>query len=460
MTVRNYVVRESTRIKRRATVGLIGFGITNRAVYGKISELCNITVRCEGELQIPNGARGIFGDGYLDGIFEDILFLSPSVRRDTPELLLADSRGVKITAECDVFFECDENGGRKAFPLTGSDTNGGSKIFAVTGSDGKTTVTAMLSQMLSARAVGNIGVPYSEAEGEDRYVAELSSFNLNSFTPHSTAAVITSLSPNHLNWHSSLDEYYAAKLRIFENTGRAVMYAGGDCMQFTDRADTLFSDALTREELLALGARHTVSLSCGVILYDGTPLMRESELSLRERHNLLNFMAAAGVAFGYAPIESIREVGTGFRAPRHRCERVHTSSRGTVFINSSIDTTPTRTATTLSGINKRVLLILGGRGKGLSPLPLKEPILKYADGIIAYGEFGAELCELFLRDAELSRVPVIYKDRLSDGLYELKHILRGGETVVLSPAATAYGEFENFERRGELFGDFVKKQFP
>ncbi len=445
MTVGSYIERETVRRKRRIRVGLVGFGITSRAVLCKIQGICDVSVRSHTAVTLPTGCVGIFGEGYLDDIFEDVLLLSPSVRRDSPWLSEARARGTVISSECEVFF---------------SDMPDGRKIFAVTGSDGKTTVTNMASEMLSCAAVGNIGIPYSACEGERLYACELSSFNLYGFKPRSTAAVITSLSPNHLNWHTDLSEYYTAKLGIFEHTERRVMYAGGDCLPFADRADTLFSSEMSRNELLALGAKNTVYIDRGTVFYNSEPIICVRELSLTERHNILNFMAAVGLCHGYAGLEKIREVGKGFRAPRHRCERVHTSKNGTVFINSSIDTTPARTATTLLGLNQSVCLILGGRGKGLSPMPLKEPILKYARAIIAYGDFGLELCDFLKNDSDTATIPVIFSERLSDGLENLKSVISEGATVVLSPAATSYGEFESYEKRGDFFTEEVKRLFP
>lgn len=446
MTVREFVIKESLRRGRRIKVGLIGLGKTNRAVYERIFDICEITVRSDRQERLPYPATKKFGDGYLDGIYEDVLFLSPSVRRDLPQLRAASANGTLITSECEVFFRSSGTDGRK--------------IFGVTGSDGKTTVTAMASEMLSAAAVGNIGIPFSEREGEDAYVCELSSFNLYGFKPHTVASVITSLSPNHLNWHTDLSEYYSAKLGLLEGAGRAVMHAGGDCLPFLGKADTLFSCEMTGNELFALGARHAVHIDGGFICYDGAPIIAVSELMLKERHNILNFMAALGLCHGFATAERIREVGMGFCPPHHRCERVHVSKSGTVFINSSIDTTPTRTATTLSGLDRSVFLILGGRGKGLSPLPILLPVARYATAVLAYGEFGREICEFLKGDGRTSTIPVIFRERLSDGLYELKSAVADGDTVLLSPAATAYGEFENFEKRGAFFTEFVKKHFP
>lgn len=446
MTVRDFINKRMQALGRGITVSLVGLGTTNRAVFDRISDVCTITVRSRECIPLPDGCVGYFGDGYLDGIYEDVLFLSPSVRRDIPKIQDAKRRGITVTSECEVFFKGAENDERR--------------IFAVTGSDGKTTVTSMASAMLSTVAVGNIGVPFSNHEGERDYVCELSSFNLFGLEPHSTAAVITSLSPNHLNWHTDLSEYYSAKLGIFKNARRRVIFAGGDCLSFIREGDTLFSRKASRNELLRLGAGHTVCLDNGFVCYDGEPIVHTSELSLSEGHNVLNLLAAIGLVYGYADTDRIVEVAKGFRPPRHRCERVHKSADGTTFIDSSIDTTPTRTATTLSGLDRSVFLILGGRGKGLSPLPLCEPIRRYVTRILAYGDFGREIARLLENEEQLSSIPVIFRERLSDGLNELKNVIRVGQTVILSPSATAYGEFENYEKRGDFFTEFVKKHFP
>ncbi len=446
MNVRDFIYQKTQACGRRLSVSLVGFGITNQAVFDSIRDLCHITVRCKDKIRTPEGCIGYFGSKYLEKIDEDVLFLSPSVRRDTPEIQNARNRGISVTSECEVFFIGSPNDGRR--------------VFSVTGSDGKTTVTSMATAMLSARAVGNIGVPFSLCEGDQDYVCELSSFNLFGFKPHSTSAVITSLSPNHLNWHTDISEYYSAKIGLLENAGRRVVFAGGDCVPFIRGGETLFSRELSRGDLLRLGAGHTIYIDRGIIYHDDEPIIRLSELSLCEEHNVLNFMAAIGLVYGYTDVEEIKKVATSFRAPRHRCEHVHTSNNGLIFIDSSIDTTPTRTATTLCGINAPVFLILGGRGKGLSPMPLYNPVSKYATGILAYGDFGEQILDFFRVNPTLSTIPVIFRKRLSDGLNELKNMIRVGQKVILSPAATAYGEFENYEKRGDFFTEYVKRNFP
>ncbi len=446
MTFVEYLRREKKRLGREPKVGFVGLGVSNRALLDRALGLVSpLTVRCDRHpTDCPTGIRTICGEGYLDGIDEDILFLSPSVRRDIPELSLAVARGTVLTSDCELFF--DDAGDRL--------------IFGVTGSDGKSTVTAMASEMLLGIAVGNIGLPYADIENyTGPAVAELSSFNLSYLKPKTARSVITNITPNHLNWHKSMAEYVAAKANILGS--ESVLSA--DCEIYRTLIGggphTLFSSELSPRELLGLKAEHLVYLNKGIIYYDGEQILPVSALANQTKHGVLNFMAATALTWGYADIEKIREVGAGFEGLSHRCRLVHESG-GVRFFDSSIDTTPIRTATTLSGLGKRVRIILGGRGKHLSLEPLRKPLSEYASYIGVYGEMGEEICAFLDTDTTLSRIPRCCHYRFSDTLCELCRGLREGDTVLLSPACTAYGEFQSFNERGDYFISTVRAMFP
>ena len=446
MTVMQYVNMLCRSLSRRVSVGLIGFGVTNRAVYSRLRHCdCELTVRQREHTAIQHGCRGIFGEHYLDGIDEDVLFLSPTVRRDAPELIGAHARGVILTSECEVFFAGEDR------PLT----------LVVTGSDGKSTVTKMASEMLGAAAVGNIGVPYSLLEGEDRYVCELSSFNLNCFSPRSDGCVITNVTPNHLNWHSSLSEYISSKANALKNSQRAVLCADDEISRgFIRGGETLFSLKKERRELCDLGAAFTVYLSDGTVYIDDEPIINARELSQGQSYNILNFMAAIGLVHRLVDPQKMREVGRNFSPLAHRCEVVHSSCDGVTFIDSSIDTTPQRTKNTLEGLGRRVLLLLGGRGKGLSYEPMLDAIGKYALAVAAYGDAAEDIAELFQLKACLRHIPFSSHLGFDDALTSLVNRARNGQTVLLSPSATGYGEFLNFEKRGERFATLAKLLRP
>ena len=137
-----------------------------------------------------------------------------------------------------------------------------------------------------------------------------------------------------------------------------------------------------------------------------------------------------------------------------RCEVVGIVD-GVKYINSSIDTSPARMAATLTALGTEVAIIIGGRGKGLSILPYLDVIRKYARKIAFYGEAGREFKE------ELSSVGVTIPSRWSDGFDDAFHYARRGlglgETILLSPAATSYGEFQNYKERGERFRLLVRE---
>ena len=192
----------------------------------------------------------------------------------------------------------------------------------------------------------------------------------------------------------------------------------------------------------------------GYIRQNGENFIEAKKLGRQEQHNLLNFMSAAALAHRYASPEAIQRAGREFRGLPHRCETV-LKENGVEYINSSIDTTPERTVKTLSALDRRVIIILGGRGKGLPLDPLFEPLKKYAKLALLYGEAGEEI----KRQLEVQEVcPFAYFPLFSDAVEYAKSKARASDTVLLSPAATAYGQFKNFEHRAEAFKSAIKQK--
>ena len=201
-------------------VALVGMGISNRAAVDFLLG-CGATVTARDKNGAPDeeitsfltsrGVKMLYGDAYLSDIDEDVVFKSPGIRVDVPELREAASRGTVVTSEMEVFCAL--------CPC---------KIFAVTGSDGKTTTTTVISKMLEKAAEkagchvflgGNIGTPLlsriAEIKPDDFVVLELSSFQLHTMQFAPTAAVVTNVTPNHLNWHLSMEEYIESKKNIW-----------------------------------------------------------------------------------------------------------------------------------------------------------------------------------------------------------------------------------------------------
>ena len=434
------------------SVGFLGFGKSNSHLLNYLSSKdpdLKFTLRqnTQKEKDAFGFERVFSGDGWLDNIDEDVLFLSPSVRRDDPKLIAAMNRGVIISSDTELFLSLNRG-----------------DVFAVTGSDGKSTTTYLTSLLLSeaytsSMPVGNFGEPLaSHIEDGDgcAYALELSSFTLNYLAPKSKRAVITNISENHLNWHSSFEEYIAAKRNVLFNTEKRVY--SYDC-EITRKvmkdfpAYAVFSTELSEAELRkSVEAEVYITLCGGNILINGVAALSIEKMLVKGRHNVLNSMAAIAMTEGIVSDRFRRRTLEGFRGLKHRCERIG-KFRGVQYYDSSIDTSPKRCISTLSSFNERVILILGGRTKGQDYKELLPAIKKHVKHAVLTGECSEELYELFLCDAEIKDMKIKYtviKDFFEAVVYAAA-VAREGDSVLLSPAATSYDRFKDFEERGEYF---------
>lgn len=434
----------------KPVIGFIGLGVSNRCILRRISDCQTVIRSLTAPDGVPDGARLISGDGYLDSIYEDILILSPSVRRDSPEIVAAAERGTVITSDAELFFEgCDR------------------PVYAITGSDGKSTTATLTRLLLSEKhpdteLLGNIGVPFADSRSLDAAVAELSSFQLSYLTPLCRSAVITTLTPNHLNWHSSLEEYVSAKLNVLKNAERTVLSPDTALEAELMRSVTpnvIYSARYTKDELQRqYSAEHFITREDGYILIDGERWLDISLIKRREAHNVHNLMGAMGAALGEYTREHLEGVARGFGGLAHRIE-ILPSFQGVNFINSSIDTTPARVRATLESLDRPVRLIMGGRGKGLSYEPLIPVLRKYALSVSVYGEVRSEMLAEFegcglCRDIECTGF-----EHLREAIDHATNAAQIGDTVILSPAATGYGEFRDYRERGEYFKEYIKNKY-
>lgn len=454
MRISDYVNDFRKRRGREPRIGFIGIGISNlyllSCLPGVPAVLRNATYI--DRAMLPWNALNCEmreGSGYLDGLDEDVLILSPSVRRDAPQLRQAAWRGAELISDAELFFLDNK-----------------ATVYAVTGSDGKSTTATLLSMLLSERhpkisLIGNIGAPLSKADS-DVCVAELSSFQLNYMRPRSCAAILTPVTPNHLDWHGCLEEYLEAKLNVFANAKKRIATPDTPLSEELIRrsgCDVLYSLKFTARQLCeSFGASHTITLEGGSICTDGEPLLPAAKCKRQERHNLHNFMGALAAACGECSSEHIVSVAERFSGLEHRIEHLP-SPRGCDIINSSIDTSPARTACTLSSLARPVRLILGGRGKGLPLLPTIPLIAKYAKRISLYGE----VAEQYLGELQASGIDkMIECERFAlfaDAIEHASRALCAGDTILLSPAATGYGEFRDYAERGRYFKKYIHDKF-
>ena len=409
------------------------------------------------------GVRLFLGESYLDALEEDVIFRSPGVHPHTKEILQAVARGAILTSEMELFLD-----------LTPT------RVYAVTGSDGKTTTTTLTYRMLEEEVRrsgggrvyvgGNIGEPLlphvDQMTDADVSVVELSSFQLYTMqrSPHISA--VTNLSPNHLNWHSDMDDYVEAKTNIYkhETNQRAVFNAengitltlakeyAGNVTLFSSVKHTLSAF----EGLLKVGDRAVFVREDGmIVLWDGEreiPYFSADEIFLPGKHNLENYLTAIALTADAVSIAAAYEVATHFRGVAHRLEFVREAD-GVAYYNSSIDTSPTRTAAALSALKKKPIVICGGYDKHIPFAPLAAALEQYAKAVVLTGATANAIQEAL--EAANCSLCVYRADDFTEAVLLARQIAHVGDIVLLSPACASFDAFRNFAERGDRFREIV-----
>ena len=437
---------------RAEGVEILGLGRANLPLLTLLPSL-GIPIRTVRDRHPPQGdvaamlaGRDIacrFGEGYLHGLSARVLIRTPSLRPDLPAIRTAVARGATVITEAAL-----------SLSLCPAD------LFAVTGSDGKTT-TAMMTAALLRRAgrrvhlAGNIGTPLAALldgiRPGDAAVLELSSFQLFDIDPPFGRTAITNLTENHLDWHRDMEEYRAAKARILGD-GVAVLPAGGLglCAPSGAQGTLLFTKDAPPPALYPL-------LYCrgDTVVLRGeqgeTPLFPCAAVTLPGRHHLANAMTAAALTLGELSPDGIAAALSAFRGAPHRAECLG-RVRGVLCYDSSIDTTPARTATTLLGMKERPVVILGGRGKGVSFRPLAGALAASARAAVITGECAGEI-----EEAIRGSVPYVMVADFEEAVIRGLHLAEGG-VLLLSPAATAYDRFTDYRERGRTFAAILEAQ--
>lgn len=434
-------------------VGFLGLGKSNLGILSYLSLHYDFEATVRSSLNVDVSSMSpkycYFGKDALSNIDEDILFLSPSARRDAFEIENAKARGVILSSDAEFFFE-----------------NSSADIYAVTGSDGKSTTAYLTSCLLKSHYInsvccGNIGesmTPHLDDPKNTAYTAELSSFQLMYQKPKSQRCVITNITPNHLNWHKSFEEYIDAKSHILENSRERII--NFDCEISRNLAKDynlfgVFSKNYTEEHLRKhIKADLYITLNDSRITVSGEEFLKTDRIRVIGEHNLLNFMAAIAMTYGKSDKREIASLAENFGGLPHRCELIGDYD-GVKYYDSSIDSSPKRCAATLKSMPNNVIIILGGRSKGLDLkelLPILEKKTKLA---VLTGEVGAELKELL---SSKSRFNI--KFEYINGFYEAVEYAvsqaQSGDVILLSPAATSFDRFANFEERGNAFKEHIR----
>ena len=444
----------------RKKLAVVGIGVSNTPLIERLlQDGCDVTACDKSERAAlgtvadgleRRGARLRLGPDYLKNLDADVIFRTPGMHPDLPELRDAVARGAVLTSEMEAFFD--------VCPCP---------IVGVTGSDGKTTTTTIIARLLEAegrtvRLGGNIGTPLltaADAMAEtDVAVLELSSFQLMTMTKSPAVAVVTNLTPNHLDMHRDLAEYVEAKRNILRYQGPADVAV----LNFDYETTREFAASAPGEVRLFSRRRRVdngVYLEDGMILeaVDGapTPVMEASGIRLRGVHNIENFMAAFAAVRGLVRRETFRRVAGDFGGVAHRCELVRTL-RGVDYYNDSIASSPTRTTAGLRAFDQKVILIAGGKDKGIEFDALGPEILDRVKTLVLTGMTGEKIKAAVLNaPGYRGRPDIIEKPDFKDAVLAAHAAASAGDIVVLSPASTSFDRFKNFEERGNTFKELV-----
>lgn len=399
------------------------------------------------------GANVCLGEDYLEHLEgQDIIFRTPGMRPDLPQLTAAVRRGSVLTSEMEVFFQ--------VCPCP---------IIGVTGSDGKTTTTTIIAELLKAAGEtvylgGNIGKPLlpdvKMMEPSDFAVVELSSFQLMtmSLSPH--IAVVTNLAPNHLDVHKSMEEYISAKKNIFLHQNRAD--------QVVLNADNAITAAFAAEAPGSVTVFSRQGQPSGdavffrndaIWLNDGGGerlILRREEILLPGDHNVENYMAAIAAVKEHVPVNVIRSFAAKFSGVEHRIELVRTLD-GVRYYNDSIASSPTRTMAGLKCFPEKVILIAGGYDKHIPFDDLGPAITEHVKRLILTGNTASKIRKAVEAAPDFAEGrPVIkeYTD-FKEAVLAAHEAAESGDVVILSPACASFDQFRNFMERGNTFKHIV-----
>lgn len=384
--------------------------------------------------------------GSLDPVlFRDMDFavVSPGVPLQHPQLQQVRAQGVELLGDVELFARANRR-----------------PVIAITGANGKSTVTTLVGEMcrnagLQAAVAGNIGLPVLDAltaPPPDLYVLELSSFQLETTSSlNAAAATVLNITPDHMDRYAGLEEYAAAKARIFNGDGLMVLNRDDAWVLSMARPGR-------RQVTFALRAPEDadeyglVQRADGPWLAAGERLLMPcAEVRLQGAHNWANVLAAfALVAAVELPVTAARAAAATFPGLRHRAEVVGERD-GVVWINDSKGTNVGATAAALAGMVRPVVLIAGGDGKAADFRVLRDAVAGRVRALVLIGRDGPVIAGA-LQDL----CPVTYASDLSDAVRKAAHVAHRGDVVLLSPACASFDMFRNFEHRGDVFRDAVR----
>jgi len=372
------------------------------------------------------------------------MIVSPGIALATPEIEKARSLGIEVIGDVELF-------AREAK----------APIVAVTGSNGKTTVTTLLDMMAKKAGInvatgGNIGLPALELLNQRKaelYILELSSFQLETTDSlKCKVACILNITEDHLDRYAGrVDLYAAAKAKIYKNCE----------IKIANRDDKIVVNLANDSRAITFGTGPTHLGHFGVSLLEGCRwlvkgkerLLNTQELKIAGTHNEANALAALALAESagverQACLQALRE----FDGLEHRTQWIG-QHNGIHWYNDSKATNVGATVAALQGLSGKTVLLAGGQGKDADFSPLADVVQKYARAVVLFGE-DAELIALALK----GDIPIVFASDLVGAVKQARDLACIGDNVLLSPACASFDMFDNYEQRGHVFMETVRRE--
>ena len=441
-------------------IAFCGLGRSNLPLIDMYKKFGAEVIACDkrsydqlGEIAADLESKGVFlslGEDYLNDLNVDMLFRTPGMNYNMPELIALRESGVVITSEIETFFEL--------CPC---------KTIAVTGSDGKTTTTTLISELLKAEGKtvhlgGNIGRPLLpdifDINIDDFAVVELSSFQLISMAKSPDIAVVTNITPNHLDVHKDMEEYIEAKKNIIKyqnSSNKTILNYNNDITRsFADNLNTniyFFNSNTDKNSVFVENDTIKIKESDKY-----TEVLKTSDIAIPGAHNVENYMAAIGAVWGIVSTETITAVAKIFGGVAHRAELVRILD-DVRYYNDSIASSPTRTIKgMLSLFEQKIILICGGYDKNIPYEPLGPVINDKVKTLILLGATGPKIKEAVIKASNFDgSVEIIEVSDMEEAVRTAKNNAIKGDIVSLSPASASFDMFRDFEHRGNYFKSLV-----
>lgn len=397
--------------------------------------------KIENKKELEDLGIKVFDEGHPDSLKEinyDFVVKNPGIKYNTPFVSYFVNKGVKILNEIEVANSFVDY-----------------KIAAITGTNGKTTTTTLLGEILKKKyndkacVCGNIGYPFSsivnEHENDSMYVAlEISGFQLlgcPNFKPK--VSTILNLSPDHLDYYDSLNDYYDSKCLVYKNQNEDDYFIRNiDDPSIVER----FNNSKCKVIDISLKQECDICIKNDSIYYKDVELFSKNDLKIVGEHNLFNAMVAATMAYLLgADTSTIKEVIRNFKGVEHRIEFVKEID-DVKYYNDSKGTNVDASVVALKAFEKPVILLAGGHDKHTG---FKEviPYLNKVKYMFAFGETKVELKKIYPE--------AIVVNDMQEAILAANKIARPGDIVLLSPMCSSYDQFKNFEERGRIFKEIV-----